>query len=94
MPNEEYLTTGEAAKLLKVSRGTVCMLAREGRLPAIRVGVQWRIPHEAPELWLYKQKQASGKQKSAAKSDGAKQKRSGFDELVKLAAPLKLRKSQ
>ncbi|MBK6766691.1 MAG: helix-turn-helix domain-containing protein [bacterium] len=94
MPNEEYLTTAEAARLLKVSRSTVQLLAREGRLPAIRVGVQWRIPHEAPELWLYKQKQAGGKQRASAKAEGVKQKRSGFDDLVKLAAPIKLRKVQ
>ncbi len=67
MANEEYLTTAEAAKLLKVSRGTVCMLAREGRLPAIRVGKQWRIPHEAPELWIYKQKQTAARNKATAK---------------------------
>ncbi len=91
MPGEEYLTTAEAAKLLKVSRGTVRMLAREGRLPAIRVGVQWRIPHEAPELWLYRQKQAALRGKAAAKSDGARSKRSGFDDLLKLAGAIKLR---
>lgn len=92
MPGEEYLTTTEAAKLLKVSRGTVCMLAREGRLPAIRVGVQWRIPHEAPELWLYKQKQTAVRGKAAAKIENGKPaKRSGFDDLLKLAGPIKLR---
>ena len=92
MAGEEYLTTSEAAKLLKVSRGTVCMLAREGRLPAIRVGVQWRIPHEAPELWLYRQKQTAVRSKATSKFEsGARTKRSGFDDLVKLAAPIKLR---
>lgn len=93
MANEEYHTTAEAAKLLKVSRGTVCMLAREGRLPAIRVGKQWRIPYEAPELWMYKQKQTAARNKATVKSEGAKSKRSGYDDLLKIAAPIKLRKS-
>lgn len=91
MPNEEYLTTAEAAKLLKVSRSTVTLLAREGRLPALRVGKQWRIPHEAPELWLYRQKQAAVRGKSSAKSEGGRSKRSGFDDLLKIAGPVKLR---
>ncbi|MCL4305347.1 helix-turn-helix domain-containing protein [bacterium] len=92
MPNEEYLTTAEAAKLLKVSRGTVCLLAREGRLPALRVGKQWRIPHEAPELWMYRQKQAAVRNaKTTTQRSAARAKRSGFDDLLKLAAPIKLR---
>ncbi|MCC6477136.1 helix-turn-helix domain-containing protein [bacterium] len=86
MPNEEYLTTDEAAKLLKVSRGTVCKLAREGQLAALRVGKQWRIPHESPEMWLYKQKQSG--RKSTPQMTGAKSKRSGFEDLLKLSAPL------
>lgn len=91
MSNEEYLTTAETAKLLKVSRGTVCLLAREGRLPALRVGKQWRIPHEAPELWMYRQKQAALRAKSATKNEPTKKKRSGFDDLLKLAGALGLK---
>jgi excisionase family DNA binding protein len=91
MPNEEYLTTAEAANLLKVSRSTVTLLAREGRLPAVRVGKQWRIPHEAPELWLYRQKQAALRGKSSSKGEGGRAKRSGFDDLLKISAPVKLR---
>ncbi|NUO19030.1 helix-turn-helix domain-containing protein [bacterium] len=92
MPSEEYHTTAEAAKLLKVSRSTVRVLAREGRLPAIRVGKQWRIPYEAPELWLYRQKQATIRGKASSKSDsGAKTKRSGFDDLLKVAAAIGLK---
>ncbi|MBK8130734.1 MAG: helix-turn-helix domain-containing protein [bacterium] len=89
MPNEEYLTTAEAATLLKVSRGTVCLLAREGSLPAVRVGKQWRIPHEAPELWLYRQKQAGLRARSKSKdAKGARAKRSGFEDLLKVAGAI------
>ncbi|MCB1060289.1 MAG: helix-turn-helix domain-containing protein [Calditrichaeota bacterium] len=89
MPNEEYLTTAEAAALLKVSKSTVRMLAREGQLPAVRVGVQWRIPHEAPELWLYRQKQAAVRGKSSLKTE-RRAKRSGFDDLLKISGPIRL----
>lgn len=92
MPNEEYLTTAEAAKLLKVSKGTVCLLAREGRLPALRVGKQWRIPHEAPELWLYRQKQAGLRARSkSADGKGARAKRSGFEDLLKVSREIGLK---
>lgn len=92
MPNEEYLTTAEAAKLLKVSTSTVRLLARDGRLPAIRVGVQWRIPHEAPELWLYKQKQAQLRGKSGpSQKPASKKQRSGFEEILKIAAAVRVK---
>lgn len=93
MANEEYLTTAEAAKLLKVSRGTVCMLAREGQLPAVRVGMQWRIPHEAPELWMYRQKQAAVRNAKGHLQQvppRAKQKRSGFEDLLKISGAIGL----
>ena len=39
----EYISTSEAAALLGTTRSTVEKLARETRLPAIRVGKRWRI---------------------------------------------------
>lgn len=43
MPEDEYLTTDEAAKLLKIHRDTVRRLIREGKLPSIKIGGQYRI---------------------------------------------------
>lgn len=40
----EYLSIDEVASRLHVSRKTVYMLVKEGKIPAIRIGVQWRIP--------------------------------------------------
>jgi len=45
----EYLTIEEAAKKLKVSYLTVYKLVHENKIPAIRVGRQWRIPASAVE---------------------------------------------
>lgn len=87
MPNE-YLTTAEAAKLLKVSSSTVQKLARDGSLAAFKVGKQWRFPHQSPSILLYKQKQTArksgGQGKLKAKTNW--RQRSSWGELLKIAA--------
>jgi excisionase family DNA binding protein len=40
---EEILTTREVADLLKLHPKTVNKLARSGRVPAYRIGRQWRF---------------------------------------------------
>ncbi|HZA25704.1 MAG TPA: helix-turn-helix domain-containing protein [Dehalococcoidia bacterium] len=42
----EYLSTGEAARILGVSRVAVTLMVQKGRVPAIRIG-RWAIPREA-----------------------------------------------
>ena len=42
MVDDEVLTADEAAELLKVSVQTVLKESREGRLPGIKVGREWR----------------------------------------------------
>lgn len=44
MAKESLLTTREVAWRLRVSTSTVRRMAREGRLPALRVGRLWRFP--------------------------------------------------
>lgn len=39
----ELLTVVEVAERLRVSYGTVYTLLREGDLPAVKVGSQWRV---------------------------------------------------
>ena len=54
MPDEELLTTGEAAKLLRVSKSTVLRYIRDGHLPgAIRLPSGYvRVPRSAVEQLL------------------------------------------
>ncbi|RMG90094.1 MAG: helix-turn-helix domain-containing protein [Chloroflexi bacterium] len=49
---ERLLTSGEVQKILKVDRTTIYRMAEQGRLPAIKVGKQWRFPAEKIEAWL------------------------------------------
>jgi len=48
----EMLTAKEMQGLLQVDRSTIYRMAEAGRLPAIKVGKQWRFPHERVEKWL------------------------------------------
>lgn len=47
------LTTHEVQDLLKVDRTTIYRMVESGRLPAIRVGKQWRFEAAEVERWLH-----------------------------------------
>ncbi|MFN4292716.1 MAG: PocR ligand-binding domain-containing protein [Thermoflexales bacterium] len=47
------LTTHQVQDLLKVDRTTIYRMVESGRLPAIRVGKQWRFEPDAVEHWLH-----------------------------------------
>ena len=40
----DFLTVNQAAKVLRVGRRTVYRLVETGKVPAEKVGGQWRIP--------------------------------------------------
>ena len=46
------LTIAEVAEYLKLHELTVRRLAREGELPAFKVGRQWRIKRDLLESWI------------------------------------------
>lgn len=46
------LTTREAAEELRLQPLTVARLAREGRIPARKIGNEWRFSRKALEAWL------------------------------------------
>ena len=48
----EILTRAEAAAYIRVSEKTLGELARAGRIPAQKVGREWRFLHSALENWL------------------------------------------
>ncbi|MFH1269671.1 MAG: helix-turn-helix domain-containing protein [Candidatus Omnitrophota bacterium] len=70
MPQDkEILTTKEVAEYLKIHPLTVHRYAREGRIPAFKIGTDWRFHKKYLEKWI-KQKlfynvQAKEKKKSA-----------------------------
>lgn len=46
------LTTRDLQELINVDRSTIYRMAESGRLPAIKVGRQWRFPAQEIEAWL------------------------------------------
>ena len=48
----DMLTIAEVATYLKLHELTVRRLAREGELPAFKVGRQWRIKRDLLESWI------------------------------------------
>lgn len=52
MPQEQILTLAEAAKLIRVSRKTLGEMARQRRVPARKVGREWRFLRSALDEWL------------------------------------------
>lgn len=51
----EMLTAKEVQDLLQVDRSTVYRMAEAGKLPAIKVGKQWRFPEPQIEQWMHSQ---------------------------------------
>jgi excisionase family DNA binding protein len=52
------LTLEDVAEYLRLSKNTVYNLSRNGKIPAIRVGNQWRFRMEDIDKWLESQKVA------------------------------------
>lgn len=46
------LTAKDVQQLLQVDRSTVYRMAEDGRLPAVKVGKQWRFPAGQLQAWL------------------------------------------
>ena len=52
MPIIETLTPTEIAQMLRIHPFTVTRLAREGKLPAFKVGGIWRFRKDQFEKWV------------------------------------------
>ncbi|GIK42088.1 MAG: hypothetical protein BroJett011_59210 [Chloroflexota bacterium] len=48
----DMLTAKEMQELLQVDRSTIYRMAEVGRLPAVKVGKQWRFPADLVDSWL------------------------------------------
>lgn len=53
---EKLLTLQQIAQKLQISETTLYKLARNGKIPAIKIGNQWRFKMEDIEKWLESQK--------------------------------------
>lgn len=48
----EFLTLKEAARMLQISKRTVFRMIHQKKVPAIKVGGQWRIRESQFKKWI------------------------------------------
>lgn len=69
-PNDEiFLTTEEVLEYLQVNLRTVYRLIKAGKIPAVRVGRQWRFRKRDIDAWLDTQRPQQDRNPAAAASD-------------------------
>jgi excisionase family DNA binding protein len=69
-PNDEiFLTTEEVLEYLQVNLRTVYRLIKAGKIPAVRVGRQWRFRKRDIDAWLDTQRPRGDRPPSASVAD-------------------------
>jgi excisionase family DNA binding protein len=66
MIDETFLTTEEVLEYLQVNLRTVYRLIKAGKIPAVRVGRQWRFRKRDIDAWLDSQRPRGGSRQPAA----------------------------
>jgi excisionase family DNA binding protein len=66
MMDETFLTTEEVLEYLQVNLRTVYRLIKAGKIPAVRVGRQWRFRKRDIDAWLDSQRLRGGARTAAA----------------------------
>ena len=57
---DNLMTLAEVAAYLRLSKDTVYRMASRGKLPAAKVGSQWRFRRDEVEQWLEAHKTIQG----------------------------------
>ena len=70
MIDESFLTTEEVLEYLQVNLRTVYRLIKAGKIPAVRVGRQWRFRKRDIDAWLENQR-ARGARRRPRRRRGA-----------------------
>ena len=52
MKMENLMTLREVARMLRLSRQTLYKMLKEGSIPAVKIGSQWRFEQEQVRTWL------------------------------------------
>jgi excisionase family DNA binding protein len=65
MIDESFLTTEEVLEYLQVNLRTVYRLIKAGKIPAVRVGRQWRFRKRDIDAWLESQRPRGGARTAA-----------------------------
>lgn len=66
MRDESFLTTEEVLEYLNVNLRTIYRLIKAGKIPAVRVGRQWRFKRADIDAWLESQRPRSARQTTSS----------------------------
>src|SRR5262245_21283518 len=69
--DETFLTTEEVLEYLQVNLRTVYRLIKAGKIPAVRVGRQWRFRKRDIDAWLDSQRPRGGPRQAAPAATAA-----------------------
>ena len=72
MIDETFLTTDEVLEYLQVNLRTVYRLIKAGKIPAVRVGRQWRFRKGDLDTWLESQRARTSRPARAVASASPK----------------------
>jgi excisionase family DNA binding protein len=72
MIEETFLTTEEVLEYLQANLRTVYRLIKAGKIPAVRVGRQWRFRKRDIDAWLDSQRPRGGAPRAAASAPPAR----------------------
>ena len=75
--DETFLTTEEVLEYLQVNLRTVYRLIKAGKIPAVRVGRQWRFRKRDIDAWLDSQRPRGGSRQAASTPAAAARPASG-----------------
>jgi excisionase family DNA binding protein len=56
LTSDKWLTLDELAEYLKLSRAKLYRMAQEGKIPASKIGNQWRFDREEIDAWARSQR--------------------------------------
>jgi excisionase family DNA binding protein len=79
MIDETFLTTEEVLEYLQVNLRTVYRLIKAGKIPAVRVGRQWRFRKRDIDAWLDSQRMRAGTRVPAQQSAPAVRAPAGME---------------
>ena len=71
MPDEGFLTTEEVLEYLQVNLRTVYRLIKAGKIPAVRVGRQWRFRKRDIDAWLESQRPRQARRGADERAEAA-----------------------
>lgn len=69
--NKEIMDTKEVSEFLKLHPFTVNKLAREGKIPAFKIGADWRFHRKYIESWIKEKVAYNAQRKERRKANGS-----------------------